>query len=117
MGLVPGGVCSKFSGGSAPNFGGGVCAKFLGGCLKFLGGVCLKFLGGSEIFFPFFFNFFSPKKSFLDAQHPPPPRDSQCVAGTHPTGMHSFLSNFMTVMLLLENWPNTFQHSGYHVSF
>ena len=59
MGRSRGGV-------SAPNFfWGGVSAPNLGGCLKFSG-------GGLKFFFPFFFNFFSPKKSFWDA-HPPPP--------------------------------------------
>ena len=43
-----GGVCSKFSGGrvSAPNFRGGVCSKFQGGSAPNFGGVCSKFSGG-----------------------------------------------------------------------
>ena len=45
------------------------------------------FLGGLQIFFSFFFNFF-PQNFFWDAPTPPP-RNSQCASGKHPTGMHS----------------------------
>ena len=71
--LVHGGV-SNFSG------GGGWVSNFSGG-----GG---SNLGGSPIFrgvSKFFFSQFPPPKFFWDA----PPRDGQCAAGTHPTGMHS----------------------------
>ena len=109
-GLVPwGGVWSQgglqfFLGGSGPggspifrgvsNFWGGGCLQFLGGCLQFFGGV-LQFFGGVlqiffffQIFFLFFFKSFFPKIS-SGMHQPPPPRDGQCTAGTHPTGMHS----------------------------
>ena len=81
---VHGGGC-----GSGP---GGVSEIFSGGSEIFGGGS--EIFGGSPIFFFFFFfNFFSPQKIFLGCT-PPPPRDGQCAAGTHPTGMHScFLKN------------------------
>ena len=73
------GVVSKFS-------GQGVVSKCLGG-LQFFGGIS-NFLSWSPNFFLSFFNFF-PQKN-LSGMHPPPsPRDGQCTAGTHPTGMHS----------------------------
>ena len=106
-----GGVCSKFFGGcllqifggvSAPDFRGvgGVSSKFWGGvCSKYFGGEVSEIFGGLK-FFSFFFSIsFPPKKSFWDA--PPPPRDGQCVAGTHPTGMHSCFH-----AVFGEIWPN-----------
>ena len=45
------------------------------------------FGGVSEIFFSFFFQFLFPQK--ISSGMHPPPRDGQCAAGTHPTGMHS----------------------------
>ena len=68
-----GGVCSKFSGGCLLQiFGGGVSApNFRGGCLLqiFGGGVCSKFSGGGIL-------------QFSEYGHR--------LAGTHPTGMHSY---------------------------
>ena len=78
-----GGV-SKFAGGVPPNFRGGGFQIF--GASLILGG--LQIFGGSTKFFFLFFSIsFPPKKSFWVHQ-PPPPRDGQCAAGTHPTGMH-----------------------------
>ena len=85
-------------------WGGGVWSEILGGgCLvwNFRGGVCVFwseiFEGGSEIFISFFFQFlFPPQKILLGYTHtlpPLPPRDGQCAAGTHPTGMHSCYSS------------------------
>ena len=90
-----GGVCSKFSGGL--KFWGGVCSKFSGGvsAQNFGGGFCSEFFGGSEIFFLFFSIYFPPKKFLLGCT--PPPRDGQCVAGMHPTGMHSCFFLLFTV--------------------
>ena len=84
-----GGV-SKF-GGVSPIFFGGV--QFFRVCLQFWGG--LQFFGGLQIFFSFFFNFFPPKNS--SGMHPP--RDGQCAAGTHPTGMHSSCKQFSIEIL------------------
>ena len=93
-GLVPGGV-SNLSGGG----GGWWCLQFFGGSPIFWGSPI--FPGGrsnfsgvsnfrgrvvSKFFFSFFFNF--QKNSSGMHQHPVP-RDGQCAAGTHPTGMHS----------------------------
>ena len=75
---------------------GGVCSQ--GRCLKFSGGVWnfrgwgwgggwwVWGLGGCLKFFFFFSQFLFPPKKFLLGCTPP---DSQCAAGTHPTGMHS----------------------------
>ena len=90
-----GGVCSKFSGGCLLQIfgGGGLLQIFGGGCLLqiFVGGVSAQnFWGVSEIFFSFFFNLFDPPQKNSSGMHPPPrPREGQCAAGTHPTGMHS----------------------------
>ena len=75
---------STGGGGVSPIFQEGGCLKF-GGSEIFRGGVSPIFQGVSPNFFFFFFNFFSPQKSFWDA----PPQDGQCAAGMHPTGMHS----------------------------
>ena len=86
-------VCPQGGGGTWPGPGG--VSEILGGGsgLKFGGVSGLKFSGGvSENFFFFFFPIsFLSKKSCWDA-HPPPPRDGQCAAGTHPNGMHSCLN-------------------------
>ena len=82
------GVCQDFC-----SQGGGVWSQgglqfFGGGVSNFSGG--LQFFGGVSKFFfsSFFFSiFFPPKKILLGCT--PPPRDGQCAAGTHPTGMHS----------------------------
>ena len=66
------------------------------GCVSGPGrGVCLvpggvsNFSGGFSKFF-FFSNLFFPKFLLGCTNQPtPPPRDGQCAAGTHPTGMHS----------------------------
>ena len=63
--IFGGGACSKFS-------GGGACSKFSGG------GACSKFSGGVPA--P---NFFGGGLQFSEY--------GQRSAGTHPTGMHSFL--------------------------
>ena len=101
-----GGVSApNFRGGSDPNFrgggltqifwGGGVCSKFLGGgvCSEFSEGGCLKLI------FLFFFQFIFPQKN-SSGMHTPPlrPRDGQCTAGTHPTGMHSCLYCILTLL-------------------
>ena len=63
--------------------GGG--SEISGGVWNFRGGV--KFWGGVWNFFFFFFQFLFPQKN-PSGMHTPP-RDGQCAAGTHPTGMHS----------------------------
>ena len=83
-----------FSGGSLEFLGGvwkfwGVSGIF-GGCLEFLGGLFLQIFGGVFFFFQFLF----PEKN-SSGMHPPP-RDGQCAAGTHPTGMHSCSLKFNT---------------------
>ena len=100
------GVCLSTRGGCLTQiFGGGVCSKFWGGRVwpkfsgggvwpKFTGGSAPNFRGGegSEIFFSFFFQFIFPPKNSSGMHNlppPPTPRDGQCAAGTHPTGMHS----------------------------
>ena len=66
-----------------------VCQEFCpqGGSPNFFGGGVSNFSGGLQNFFLFFQFLFPPKNSFWDT--PPPPQDGQCMAGTHPTGMHS----------------------------
>ena len=92
-------------------WGGCLVWNFRGGCLvwNFWGGVVwseifgggvsgLKFSGGVwNFFFILFSNFFFPQKILLGYTHTsPPPRDGQCAAGTHPTGMHSCFTFFLT---------------------
>ena len=79
--IFGGGVCSKFSGGSAPNFRGGLLQIFGGrGWLSapnFRGGdVCSKFSGG----------YVWSRGGFLQFSE-----YGHHSAGTHPTGMHSCL--------------------------
>ena len=90
------GGCSKFSGrggsskfwGDFSNFQG---VSIFSGVLQFFRGSPI-FWGSPNLFF-FFFNFFSPKKHSSGMHHPNTnplrPPDGQCVASTHPTGMHS----------------------------
>ena len=90
----------QFFGGSPIFWGVGGVSNFSGGSPIVQGG--LQLFGGSPIFegvtnfsgqgvskfFFLFFKIFFPKIS--SGMHQPlPPRDGQCAAGTHPTGMHS----------------------------
>ena len=68
--------------------GGGYLAWSRRRGLRFSGGGVWNFQGVSKFFFFFFSISFPQKKSFWDAHTP---RDGQCTAGTHPTGMHSCL--------------------------
>ena len=74
------------------NFSGGVSNFSGGGVSPIFWGVSPIFRGGSPNFFFSNFSSFSSNLFFpkMHQTPPPPPRDGQCAAGTHPTGMHSF---------------------------
>ena len=116
-----GGVWVRSWGVSAPNFWGGVCSKFSGrgvsapnfrgGCLlQIFRGVSEIFWGGLKFFFLFFFNFFSPPKNpsgmHTHTHTHPPPRDGQCAAGTHPTGIHSCIYVCLQTLHITQNYTN-----------
>ena len=84
-------VCDSVKGGGG---GGGGLVPGGGRCLQIfgVGGGLSKFFFSN--FFSFSFKSFFPKISSGMHQPPPPPRDGQCAAGTHPTGMHSCILCF-----------------------
>ena len=90
------GVCQEFcsqGGGwwSGPGEGG---SEIWGGCLKISRGGVSNFSGGEclQIFFSFFFNFFSLKKFLLECT-PPPPRQS--MRGRYASYWNAFLCDIM----------------------